>query len=283
MSGHIIDGKAIADELLQRVAVDAANAAERLGRAPGLAVIRVGDDPASKVYVNAKQRAAERHGVRSWVYALPEETSRTELLDKIGSLNDDAEVDGILVQLPLPSHLDEAEMIGAVSPDKDVDGFHPVNVGRLWSGQTGLLPCTPKGIMHLLNVSGIDPAGKEAVVIGRSNIVGKPVGALLLEANATVTFCHSRTAQLADVCRRADIVVAAVGRPNFVRGQWIKPGAVVIDVGINRLDDGRLVGDVHFDEAKAVAGHITPVPGGVGPLTIAMLLANTVEAAVGRQ
>lgn len=279
MSAHIVGGKAVAQQLLQRVAEDAAAAHKALGRPPGLAVVRVGDDAASKVYVNAKQRAAERNGVRSWVYALPENTSRGQLLDKVAALNDSAEVDGILVQLPLPSHLDEAEIVASVAPEKDVDGFHPLNIGRLWSGRQGFVACTPRGIMHLLATTGVSLQGKEAVVIGRSNIVGKPVAALLLAANATVTLCHSQTTNLADVCRRADVLVAAVGRPKFVQGEWIKPGATVIDVGINRMSDGKLVGDVDFEAAKSVAGHITPVPGGVGPLTIAMLLANTVEAA----
>lgn len=281
MAAHMIDGKKIAQQLLQKVATQAAQTTKQIGRPPGLAVIRVGDDAASEVYVNSKKRAAERHGVRSSVYALPEETSREQLLAKISTLNEADDVDGILVQLPLPDHLDEAEIVAAVSPDKDVDGFHPLNVGRLWTGQKGFVPCTPRGIMHLLAVADVPLQGKEAVVIGRSNIVGKPMGALLLQANATVTFCHSHTENLPAICRRADIVVAAVGRPRFVKGDWIKPGAAVIDVGINRLTDGTLVGDVDFDEAKSVAGYITPVPGGVGPLTIAMLLANTVEAARG--
>lgn len=277
----IIDGKAVAQKLLQQVAADAAHVEETLGRPPGLVVVRVGDDPASKVYVNAKQRAAERNGVRSWVYALPESTSRGQLLDKLATLNANPEVDGILVQLPLPGHLDENEVVAAVAPHKDVDGFHPLNIGRLWSGRPGFVACTPRGIMHLLAATGVALQRKEAVVIGRSNIVGKPVAALLLQANATVTMCHSHTVGLADVCRRADVVIAAVGRPQFVRRDWIKPGAVVIDVGINRMQDGSLAGDVDFDGARAVAGHITPVPGGVGPLTIAMLLANTVKAARG--
>lgn len=279
MSATIIDGKAVAQRLLEKVARDARAVEERLGRRPGLAVIRVGDDPASKVYVNSKQRAAEKHGVRSWVHVLGADASKDEVLELIGRLNGDGEVDGILVQLPLPSPLNENEIVAAVDSSKDVDGFHPDNIGRLWSGRKGFVPCTPRGIMHLLAETGVETEGKHAVVIGRSNIVGKPVAALLLAANATVTLCHSRTANLADTVRQADIVVAAVGRPRFVQGDWIKPGAAVIDVGINRLPDGSLTGDVDFEAARKVASAITPVPGGVGPLTIAMLLANTVEAA----
>lgn len=282
LSAVIIDGKAVAQRLLEDVAQRAQTLEGSLGRRPGLAVVRVGEDAASKVYVNAKQRAAERHGVRSWVHALPEDTTREQLLELLDTLNADADVDGILVQLPLPDQFDENEIVAAVSPEKDVDGFHPLNTGRLWSGRDGFVACTPRGIMHLLREADVPLQGKHAVVIGRSNIVGKPIAALLLAADATVTICHSRTADVADVCRRADIVIAAVGRPGFVEGDWIKPGAAVVDVGINRLPDGSLVGDVDFDGARKRAGHITPVPGGVGPLTIAMLLANTVEAAAGR-
>lgn len=279
MSATILDGKAVAAAVRQQVAAQVTQLTETLGFPPGLAVIRVGDDPASKVYVTNKRKAAAQVGVRSWEYALPADTSRDELLELIQRLNRDTEVHGILVQLPLPSHLDEAEMVAAVAPQKDVDGFHPLNVGRLWEGMPGLVPCTPAGIMELIRRAGIDPAGRQAVVIGRSNIVGKPVAALLLAAHATVTICHSRTQDLARVCREGDIVVAAVGRPHLVQAHWVKPGAVVIDVGINRLPDGRLTGDVDFDAVREVAGHITPVPGGVGPMTIAMLLANTVKAA----
>ncbi|MFO7311880.1 MAG: bifunctional methylenetetrahydrofolate dehydrogenase/methenyltetrahydrofolate cyclohydrolase FolD [Bacillota bacterium] len=279
MSATIIDGKAIAAEVRRQVAQDVADLTAALGFPPGLAVIRVGEDPASKVYVSNKRKAAAQVGVRSWEYALPEETPREELLDLIDRLNRDREVHGILVQLPLPSHLDETEIINAVAPEKDVDGFHPLNVGRLWSGAPGLVPCTPAGIMELIRRTGVDPKGRRAVVIGRSNIVGKPVAALLLAAHATVTICHSRTADLPAVCREGDILVAAVGRPHLVQGDWIKPGAVVIDVGINRLPDGSLTGDVNFAAAREVAGWLTPVPGGVGPMTIAMLLANTVKAA----
>lgn len=279
MTAQIIDGKLIGQRLRENIAQEAAALERTLGRPPGLAVVRVGDDPASEVYVRNKRKTAEKTGVRAWEYALPADTARGELLDKIAQLNADDDVDGILVQLPLPSHLDEDEIVAAISPDKDVDGFHPLNVGRLWQGRPGLVPCTPLGVMRLLKESRLDPAGRRAVVIGRSQIVGKPMAALLLSADATVTVCHSRTEDLPAVCREADIVVAAVGRPHFVRRDWIKPGAVVIDVGINRLEDGSLVGDVDFEAVRDVAGYITPVPGGVGPMTIAMLLANTVQAA----
>lgn len=282
MTAQIIDGKSIALRLRETIAEEVKELARTLGRAPGLAVIRVGDDPASEVYVRNKRRTAEKAGVRAWEYALPGDTPRGRLLDKIAELNEDDAVDGILVQLPLPGHLDEYEIVAAVSPAKDVDGFHAISVGRLWQGRPGLVPCTPLGVMRLLEESGVDPAGKRAVVIGRSQIVGRPMAALLLAADATVTICHSRTRDLAAVCREAEILVAAVGRPQFVRRDWVKPGAVVIDVGINRLDDGSLVGDVDFDAVRDVAGHITPVPGGVGPMTIAMLLANTLQAALNR-
>lgn len=278
----IIDGKAIAARLREEMAGEARRLAERLGRPPGLAVIRVGDDPASEVYVRNKRRAAEKAGVRSWEYHMPADTPREALLDKIAELNADGAVDGILVQLPLPGHLDEDEVVAAVSPEKDVDGFHAHNVGRLWQGRPGLVPCTPLGVMRLLEEIGVDPAGKRAVVIGRSQIVGKPMAALLLNAHATVTICHSRTKNLPAVSCEADILVAAVGRPRFVQRDWVKPGAVVIDVGINRLEDGSLAGDVDFDAVRSVAGYITPVPGGVGPMTIAMLLANTLQAAAAR-
>ncbi|MBO8142771.1 MAG: bifunctional methylenetetrahydrofolate dehydrogenase/methenyltetrahydrofolate cyclohydrolase FolD [Firmicutes bacterium] len=279
MTATIIDGKGIARAVREQVARDAAELAARLGRPPGLAVVRVGEDPASKIYVSNKRRAAQQAGVQSWEHALPEDTPQAELLELVQKLNEAPEVDGILVQLPLPPALDEAEVLASVSPDKDVDGFHPLNVGRLWEGVPGMVPCTPAGIMELVRHAGISPEGKRAVVIGRSNIVGKPVAALLLAAHATVTICHSRTRELPAVCREADILVAAAGRPRLVRGEWIRPGAVVIDVGVNRLPDGTIAGDVDFESASRVAGHITPVPGGVGPMTIAMLLANTVKAA----
>ena len=248
-------------------------------------MVLVGDDPASQVYVGAKGRACEAAGMASFEHRLPADTSEAALLSLVERLNQDPEVDGILVQMPLPSGLDEQAVIAAISPDKDVDGFHVINAGRLAVGQKGFVPCTPLGCMMLLKDRLGDLSGLDAVVIGRSNIVGKPMAQLLTDANATVTIAHSRTKNLADVVRRADIVVAAVGRPEMVRGDWIKPGATVIDVGINRLppaegkEKGRLVGDVAFAEASAVAGAITPVPGGVGPMTIAVLLRNTLVAA----
>lgn len=279
MTARIIDGKVVAAKVREQVAAEVRELENMLGRPPGLAVIRVGDDPASEVYVRNKRKAADKAGMRAWEYALPADASQEELLEKIAALNEDDAVDGILVQLPLPPHLDEEEVLAAVAPEKDVDGFHAVNVGRLWQGRSSLVPCTPQGVMRLLAEIGVSPAGLRAVVIGRSQIVGKPMAALLLQADATVTVCHSRTRDLPAVCREADILVAAVGRPQLVRADWVKPGAVVVDVGINRLDDGRLVGDVDFDAVREVAGYITPVPGGVGPMTIAMLMANTVQAA----
>ena len=274
---QIIDGKKIAAEIRAELAKEIEEL-KKEGLHPGLAVILVGDDPASRVYVNNKKKACAEIGIYSREYALPKETTQEELLNLIGELNQDPQIHGILVQLPLPDHLDERQVLEAISPDKDVDGFHPVNVGRLATGQPCLKPCTPAGIIELIDRTGIELKGKEAVVVGRSNIVGKPVAFLLLARHATVTICHSRTARLDEVCRRADVLVAAVGRPEMVTGDWVKPGAVVIDVGINRVEKG-LVGDVEFDTAKAKAGYITPVPGGVGPMTIAMLMKNTVEAA----
>lgn len=239
----------------------------------------VGDDPASRVYVNNKKKACEFCGIKSYEYALPAETSQEELLELVDTLNADANVNGILVQLPLPKHLDEKAVIERISPNKDVDAFHESNVGRIMIGNYSFLPCTPAGCMELIHSTGVEVSGKECVVIGRSNIVGKPMAMLLLHENGTVTVCHSKTRDLAEVCRRADILIAAVGRPNFVTADMVKPGAVVIDVGINRLDNGKLCGDVKFDEVSEVAGWITPVPGGVGPMTIAMLMRNTVTAA----
>ena len=281
----LIDGKAFAAALRARIGTLAAEFMQATGRRPGLAVVLVGDDPASQVYVGAKGRACEEAGIASFEHRLPAETSEAELLALVEQLNRDAQVDGILVQMPLPGGLDEQAVIAAISPDKDVDGFHVINAGRLSVGQTGFVPCTPLGCIMLLKDRLGDLSGLDAVVIGRSNIVGKPMAQLLVDANATVTVAHSRTKNLAEVVRRADIVVAAVGRPEMVRADWIKPGATVIDVGINRLppaegkDKGRLVGDVAFAEASAVAGAITPVPGGVGPMTIAVLLRNTLVAA----
>jgi methylenetetrahydrofolate dehydrogenase (NADP+)/methenyltetrahydrofolate cyclohydrolase len=275
----LIDGKAVAAALraalAQRVAA--------LPFQPGLAVVLVGDDPASAVYVRNKDRAAASVGIAARTIRLPADTAQAALLAQVAALNADPAVDGILVQLPLPPQLDARAVIAAIDPGKDVDGLHPVNAGRLADGDPGLVPCTPLGVMKLLDAAGIGLRGARALVLGRSNLVGRPVAALLLAADATVTVAHSRTRDLAAECRRADVLVAAVGRPEMVRGDWLRPGAVVIDVGINRLADGRLVGDVAFDESVAVASAITPVPGGVGPMTIACLLENTVAAALGRR
>ena len=277
MTARIIDGRAAAAALRARLAERVA----ALGYAPGLVVVRVGEDPASGVYVRNKDRAAREVGFASRTIHLPAETTQDELLAQIAGLNADRDVDGILVQLPLPGQIDAQAAINAVAPEKDVDGFHPINAGRLASGQPGPVPCTPRGVMHLL--AGVPLAGARAVVLGRSQIVGRPMAQLLLAADCTVTIAHSRTRDLAAECARADILVAAVGRPEMVRAGWVKPGAVVIDVGINRLPDGRLVGDVAFAEVSAVAGAITPVPGGVGPMTIACLLENTLDAAIARR
>jgi methylenetetrahydrofolate dehydrogenase (NADP+)/methenyltetrahydrofolate cyclohydrolase len=280
-----IDGKAFAESLRTRIGAAAEAFALQAGRRPGLAVVLVGDDAASQVYVGAKGRACTEAGIASFEHRLPATTGAAELMVLIERLNRDPEVDGILVQLPLPVGLDEQAVIAAIDPDKDVDGFHVINAGRLSVGQEGFVPCTPLGCLMLLEDQLGDLSGLEAVVIGRSNIVGKPMAQLLTDANATVTIAHSRTKNLPEVVRRADIVVAAVGRPEMVRGDWIKPGATVIDVGINRLPPeegkakGRLVGDVAYAEALGVAGAITPVPGGVGPMTIAVLLRNTLVAA----
>lgn len=275
MSAKIIEGKAISAAVKEQVRDEIAR--DKL--TVGLAVVIVGDDPASRVYVNNKKKACEFCGIKSYEYALPAETTQDELLELVDTLNADKNVNGILVQLPLPKHLDEKAVIERISPNKDVDAFHESNVGRIMIGNYSFLPCTPAGCMELIHSTGIEVAGKECVVIGRSNIVGKPMAMLLLHENGTVTICHSKTRDLAEVCRRADILVAAVGRPNFVTADMVKPGAVVIDVGINRLENGKLCGDVKFDEVSEVAGWITPVPGGVGPMTIAMLMRNTVTAA----
>jgi methylenetetrahydrofolate dehydrogenase (NADP+)/methenyltetrahydrofolate cyclohydrolase len=279
-----IDGKAIAADVRATVVqqVAALKASDNL--TPGLAVVLVGEDPASQIYVRNKGKQTVAAGMRSFEFKLPAETSQDDLLMRVAALNADPAVHGILVQMPLPGHLDETAVVNAIDPDKDVDGLHSVNAGRLSLGKDGLVPCTPQGCMILLDRAGATLEGATAVVIGRSKLVGKPMAQLLLGANATVTMAHSRTRDLADVCRSADILVAAVGRPEMVRGDWIKPGATVIDVGMNRLDapDGgkaKLVGDVAFDEAAGVARAITPVPGGVGPMTIACLLSNTVTAA----
>jgi len=284
MSADIIDGKAFAGRLRARIAAAVPGFRAAAGRAPGLAVVLVGEDPASQVYVRSKHKATLEAGMESFEHRLPATASEEDLLALVARLNADDSVDGILVQLPLPTHVDENRVIATIDPDKDVDGFHVVNAGRLAVGQPGYVPCTPLGCLMLLKDRIGDLSGLEAVVIGRSNIVGKPMAQLLLAEHCTVTVAHSRTRDLAAVVRRADIVVAAVGRPEMVRADWIKPGATVIDVGINRVPGAepgktRLVGDVAFAEAAALAGAITPVPGGVGPMTIAVLLRNTLVAA----
>jgi methylenetetrahydrofolate dehydrogenase (NADP+)/methenyltetrahydrofolate cyclohydrolase len=279
VSARIIDGKAVAAALRARLAERVATLPFR----PGLAVILVGDDPASVIYIRNKDRAANAVGIAAHTIRLPAETLEEELLTRIARLNADPAIDGILVQLPLPAHISTQAAIEAVDPDKDVDGFHPLNAGLLASGRPGPVPCTPLGVMKLLAETGVSLAGARALVLGRSGIVGRPMAALLIAANATVTVTHSRTRDLAAECRRAEVLVVAIGKPDMVRGDWIAPGAVVIDVGINRLPDGRLAGDVAFAEASAVAAAITPVPGGVGPMTIACLLENTVTVALRRR
>ncbi len=276
MTATPIDGKAFAAHLRARIATEVA-AMKARGITPGLAVVLVGEDPASQVYVRSKGRMTREVGMNSWEHRLPTDAPQADLLALIDRLNADPSVNGILVQLPLPRHMDESAVINAIDPAKDVDGFHILNVGRLATGQKAMVPCTPLGCLMLLRDRLGDLGGKNALVIGRSNIVGKPMAQLLLRDSATVTVAHSRTTNLPELCRQADIVVAAVGRAQFVKGDWIKPGATVIDVGINRTDGG-LVGDVDFDSAAHVAGAITPVPGGVGPMTIACLLANTLTA-----
>jgi len=275
---QIIDGKKISSELRAEIAEEV-KAMVREGITPGLAVIIVGEDPASKVYVRNKGRACAEVGIYSEIIEMPESTSETELLAKIAELNARAEINGILVQLPLPRHINENAVIAAISPDKDVDAFSEINVGKIMIGDYRFLPCTPAGVMELLRRSGIEIEGKNAVVVGRSNIVGKPQAMLLLHANATVTICHSRTRNLAEICRGADILVVAIGKADFITADMVKPGAAVIDVGMNRKPDGKLTGDVDFEGVSKVAGAITPVPGGVGPMTITMLLKNTLTAA----
>ena len=280
MPASLIDGKAIGAAVRAEIKERAAAFTARTGIRPCLAAVLVGEDPASRVYVRNKGKACVEAGMLSRQVNLPASTSEKELLDLVAQLNADASVHGILVQLPLPGQIDESKVIEAIAPGKDVDGFHPVNAGRLLIGRPGFVPCTPFGILKILDHEKVELKGRHAVVVGRSNIVGKPVAILLLSRHATVTICHSRTQDLPAVVRSGDVVVAAVGKAEMVRGSWIKPGAVVIDVGINRLPDGKLVGDVAFEEARAVAGKITPVPGGVGPMTITMLLHNTLTAAI---
>ncbi len=275
---EIINGKEISAKVRLDIAEEVTALKEK-GVTPGLAVVIVGEDPASKVYVRNKKRGCEEVGMYSEVWELPESTTEKELLDLIEKLNHDEKIHGILVQLPLPSHLDDKTVIEHIDPKKDVDAFHAVNVGKIMLGEYDFLPCTPAGVMCLLEETGIDLCGKECVIVGRSNIVGKPQAMLMLHSNATVTICHSRTKNLADVVKRADVVVAAVGRAKFITADMVKEGAVVIDVGINRLDDGKLCGDVDFDGVAPKASFITPVPGGVGPMTITMLLKNTLKAA----
>ena len=286
MSARIIDGKAIAGELRGRIAIESKRLAERLGRPPGLAVVLVGDNPASEVYVRSKARSTVDVGMASFEHKLAAATSETELVELVLALGADPNVDGILVQLPLPPQIDRARILNVLSPDKDVDGFSPLNAGKLARGLPGLVPCTPLGCVILARSVHASLAGMEAVVVGRSNIVGKPLAYLLLGEHATVTIAHSKTKDLPAVCRRADLLFVAIGKAEFVRGDWIKPGATVIDIGINRVSgaDGkpRVIGDVAFAEAVKVAGAISPVPGGVGPMTIACLLANTLRAAAAR-
>ena len=287
---QIIDGKAIARRIRERVAVEVENLKQKKGLTPSLTVILVGDDPASQIYVKSKEKQANEVGMISDTIRLKADITEKNLLKLINKLNSDISVNGILLQLPLPEHIDEGKVIFAIDPSKDVDGFHLVNIGRLWTGTKASIPCTPSGCLQLLKETLGDLTGKRALILGRSNIVGKPMAALLLNENCTVTIAHSSTIDLADRCRESDILIAAVGRPQMIPGDWIKPGSTVIDVGINRIDaslnekniDGKpakqLVGDVNFEEAKLVAGHISPVPGGVGPMTIANLLRNTVIA-----
>ncbi|MFC5069636.1 bifunctional methylenetetrahydrofolate dehydrogenase/methenyltetrahydrofolate cyclohydrolase FolD [Flaviflagellibacter deserti] len=283
MSAKVIDGKAIAETLRARIAIEAAKLIKDHGVTPGLTVVIVGDDPASQVYVRSKVKQTAEAGLNSTEHKLPADTSEADLLALIAKLNADPSVHGILVQLPLPKQIDAERVIQAIDPAKDVDGFHPINVGRLNAGLDSLVPCTPQGCVLLAKTIHPDLTGMNAVVLGRSNIVGKPVAALLIQESATVTIAHSKTRDLKQVCRAADLLVVAVGRPEMVKGDWIKPGATVIDVGINRVPGAegktRLVGDVDYAEAAEVAGAITPVPGGVGPMTIACLLANTLKAA----
>ena len=283
MTAKILDGKAVAAIERQRSAARAADFVSKYGRQPGLAVVKVGEDPASAVYVRNKRKACEECGIASFAHDLPATTTRTELLGLIDRLNNDDRVDGILLQLPLPKGLDSTEIMDTIDPAKDVDGFHPTNTGLLAQKRPGLRPCTPWGVMRLLKEYAIDPTGLRAVVVGASNIVGRPMALELLLARATVTVCHTGTRDLQGEVQRAELVVAAVGKPAYIPGIWIRDGAVVIDVGINRLADGKLAGDVEYAPAAERAAWITPVPGGVGPMTIAMLLSNTVDAAVARQ
>ena len=275
----IIDGKEISAQIRAEISEKVKEYNKRTGKLPGLAVVIVGENPASQVYVRNKKKACEQVGFNSWVYELSENTTQDELNSLIDKLNEDSAVHGILVQLPLPKHLDEEQVILRIKPEKDVDAFHPYNVGRITIGNPKFLPCTPAGIMELLHRSNIEISGKECVVVGRSNIVGKPMALLLLSENGTVTVCHSKTRDLKEVCRRADILVVAIGKADFITADMVKEGAVVIDVGMNRNAEGKLTGDVDFASVSEIASYITPVPGGVGPMTITMLLQNTLRAA----
>ena len=275
---NLLNGKELAQKLQQEMTQEVTELKEK-GLQPGLAVILVGEDPASQVYVRNKERAANNIGMYSVVYRLPETTSEADLIAKIEELNHDDKVHGILVQLPLPKHINEDLVLDTIDPAKDVDGFHPMNLGNLFAGKPTMIPCTPAGIMELIKLSGLDLAGKNAVIIGRSNIVGKPMAHLLLQANATVTICHSKTRDLPKVAKQADVLVVAIGRANFVTADFVKEGAVVIDVGINRDENNKLTGDVKFDEVAPLTSYITPVPGGVGPMTITMLMRQTIDAA----
>ena len=277
----LIDGKVISTQIKEEIKAKMEQMKAE-GKEVTLAVIQVGNDPASSVYVGNKKKACEYVGFRSLSHELPEETTQEQLLNLIDSLNKAEDVDGILVQLPLPKHLNEDEVIEAISPKKDVDGFHVVNTGNLWIGEEGFVSCTPAGIIELLKRSGVEMAGKECVIVGRSNIVGKPMAALMLRENATVTICHSRTANLKEVTKRADILIVAMGKPKFITAEYVKEGATVIDVGIHRLEGKKLCGDVDFESVEPIAGQITPVPGGVGPMTIAMLMKNCLEASTRR-
>lgn len=278
MSGKRIDGKALSEQLREQLEQEVEQLKAR-GITPGLTVVLVGEDPASQVYVRNKAASCEKIGMRSEVIRLPEQTPEKELLQLLSDLNRNDQVHGILVQLPLPKHISEEKVLLAIDPAKDVDGFHPVNVGNLVIGKDSFLPCTPAGCIELIKQTGVSIAGKHAVIIGRSNIVGKPVALLLLREHATVTICHSRTQNIEEITRQADILIAAVGKANMVKKSWVKPGAIVIDVGINRLESGKLAGDVDYEDVLDTAGFITPVPGGVGPMTITMLLHNTLLAA----
>ncbi|HHW23344.1 MAG TPA: bifunctional methylenetetrahydrofolate dehydrogenase/methenyltetrahydrofolate cyclohydrolase FolD [Clostridiaceae bacterium] len=277
MAYKLLDGKDLARRMKEAMKLEIRSMAEE-GIVPGLAVVIVGNDPASRIYVNNKKKDCEEVGIRSFEYALPEETSEDQLLGLIDALNQDPAIDGILVQLPIPKHLDEAKVIRRIRHDKDVDAFHPYNTGELMIGRPVFAPCTPAGVMELLKDAGIEVAGKNCVVVGRSNIVGKPMSMLMLHANATVTVCHSKTKDLKEVCRQADILIVAIGKADFITGDYVREGAVVIDVGMNRREDGKLTGDVDFESVSKKASAITPVPGGVGPMTRAMLLKNTIKA-----